>query len=203
MRLMLALIAAVLLSVEAAYAQTEFSGGAKGGVAFSSVSSDDEIFQDILTDSRTGVVIGGFVMMPLTDTFAIQPEVLWVQKGASGSEEGANLTLQLDYLEIPILANFRFSPENRIRPFVFTGPVPAFNTAAKVTNDQGVADEQLDEDVKSFDFGWTFGGGVQYENLTFEGRYTIGLGGINEDSLGTVDDPKNGSFAILVGIILG
>ena len=96
------------------------------------MSSDDEIFQDILTDSRTGLVIGGFVMMPLSDTLAIQPEVLWVQKGASGTSEGANLTFQLDYLEIPILANFRFSPENRIRPFVFTGPVPAFTTAATI-----------------------------------------------------------------------
>ena len=204
LRIVLAVAFALCLAGKPAFAQLEFGGGAKGGIAFSKVSSDDADIQNFFDEQRFGVVLGAFVMIPLNEQFVIQPEVLFVQKGASGSDSGIDFTFELDYVEIPILALYRFSTGGSMAPFLFTGPVPAINTAAKVVQSVGGqdAEEDLKDDFKTMDFLWTVGGGLQFQNLTIEGRYTFGLGAANKDSIGS-DDFKNRTIAILFGIILG
>ena len=209
LRVVLVVAFALCLAGQPAFAQLAFGGGAKGGVAFSKVSSDASDIQDLLNEQRFGVVIGAFLMIPLNDQFVIQPEVLFVQKGASGSTEGIDLTFELDYVEIPILANFLFPTGGSLAPFVFTGPVPAFNTTAKVVQKfegQNVGEEDFKDFFKTIDFLWTVGGGVQYQNLTIEARYTFGLGAANKNDVSddfVSEDFKNRTFAILFGIILG
>lgn len=132
---------------------------------------------------------------------SVQPEVLYSQKGGSGTVveglETFDATVELAYVEIPILAKFNFGTAG-VRPFVFTGPVPAFNIDATLTAEAGgeEIEEDLDDDVKGSDFGWVFGGGVNVGALSIDARYTLGLSSVTEDDETEV---KNGVFSILVG----
>jgi hypothetical protein len=169
-----------------AVAQTSPTGGVKGGIGFASVSMEGDL-DILLPDSRTGVLVGGFVDLPVSDMFSVVIEGLYSQKGATGTftEEGitADVTVKADYIEIPILAQFPFSTTN-VRPFVYGGVAPAFRTSAKVearfmgeTEEDDIADE-----VKSMDLGLVFGGGIRFGHFAIEARYNLGLLDINEES---------------------
>jgi hypothetical protein len=169
-----------------AVAQTSPTGGVKGGIGFASVSMEGDL-DILLPDSRTGVLVGGFVDLPVRDMFSVVIEGLYSQKGATGTftEEGitADVTVKADYIEIPILAQFPFSTTN-VRPFVYGGVAPAFRTSAKVearfmgeTEEDDIADE-----VKSMDLGLVFGGGIRFGHFAIEARYNLGLLDINEES---------------------
>jgi hypothetical protein len=185
-----------------AFAQADLAVGVKGGGGFSSISAEDQELQDSLSDSRTGLIIGGFVDVPVNDLFSVMVEGLYSQKGASGSftENGFSVdsTAKVDYFELPILAKFRIKTMSDVRPFVYAGIAPAFNVSAKaVAEFEGQTEEDdLDDEVKGFDFPLVFGGGVQFGSIAIEARYNLGLPNINEESDedGTI---KTRQFAIL------
>jgi len=193
----------VLLALVAtpAFAQGLTAAGVKVGVNFARLNSDDELVDQL--DTRTGLIAGGFVELGINDMFSIQPEVLYSQKGGKGGVTEVGLaydaTLKLDYVEIPILAKFNFGTTGGVRPFVFTGPVPAFNIRARFKQELAGTEleEDIDEDVKGGDFGWVFGGGVRVRGFSVDARYTFGFVAINEDE--TEEDVKNQVFSILVG----
>jgi hypothetical protein len=185
-----------------AFAQPNLTVGVKGGVGFATLSAEDDELQEFLGDSRTGLIIGGFVDVPVNNLFSVMIEGLYSQKGATASvsEDGFTLdvTTKIDYVEIPILAKFPFNTMTTVRPFVYAGIAPAFKTSAKqILEFEGEEDEEdLDDDVKGMDLPLVFGGGVQVGSFAVEARYNLGLLNINEssDEEGTV---KTRQFAIL------
>jgi hypothetical protein len=195
------LVLVLLLIPMPGFAQGLTSFGAKIGVNFARLNSDQDIVDQL--DTKTGLVAGGFVELGITDMFSIQPEVLYSQKGGKGGVTditGAfDATAMLDYIEIPILAKFNFGPSGGVRPFVFTGPVPAFNTRARFKTEVGGTEvtTDIDEDVKGGDFGWVFGGGFKFRGFSVDARYNWGLVNIDEDE--NEDSIKNQVFSILVG----
>jgi hypothetical protein len=110
---------------------------------------------------------------------------------------------------------------------MFVGPVAAFNIASKIQyqNPPADAEELGDKDIenaKSLDFGLTIGGGLGLAmgpsgKLTFDLRYTLGLGDVFEDvedlnaadsddgktyiveDDGTALNFKNNDFRLMVG----
>jgi hypothetical protein len=175
----------------------------KGGIGFASISAEDDELQDFLDGTRTGLIIGGFVDVPVNDLFSVVIEGLYNQKGATGSfteDDGTPFdnTLKLDYFEIPILAKFPINTNTTVRPFVYAGIAPAFKTSAKAISEGpgGEDEEDLEEDVEAMDVPLVFGGGVQFGRIGIEARYNLGLMNINKqsDEEGTV---KTRQFAIL------
>ena len=83
--------------------------GAKLGANLSNVYDSEG--EDFVADAKLGFVAGGFVTIPLTKLFAIQPEVLYSQKGfkGSGSLFGSSYSYKrtTDYLDVPIFLAFR------------------------------------------------------------------------------------------------
>ena len=185
-----------------AFAQADLAGGVKGGIGFASLSAESSELQEFIDDSRTGLIIGGFVDVPVNDMFSMMVEGLYSQKGATASvtEPGGtfDVTTKIDYFEIPILAKFPFNTMTTVRPFVYAGIAPAFKVSAKQTAEfSGEEDEEdLDDDVKGMDLPLVFGGGVQVGKIALEARYNLGLLNINEssDEEGSV---KTRQFAIL------
>ena len=76
--LSIALILVMAFAVAAQAATPTY--GLKAGVTFASLSGDD--VEGL--DSKTGFMIGGFADIPVSPTFSIQPEALYVQKGCQG-----------------------------------------------------------------------------------------------------------------------
>jgi hypothetical protein len=155
--------------------------GFKGGVNMSNFSGSDG--DD--WDNRTGIAIGGFLSYPLTNMFYIQPEVLYTMKGAKWefnfAGESYKETLQLDYIEIPVLAKLEIPLRNsNLKPMLYAGPAVAFNVKSnyRIEEDGDTFDEE-DEFVKSTDFGFVVGAGigipVKSHRIGVEVRYDFGL----------------------------
>lgn len=179
--------AAVLLFVFGTYWTPAASAqGVQAGVKFGvnvadlSFEENDEI-EDL--DSRKGIVAGGFIVWPMTPAFAVQTEALYSQKGASLSDQGVTGGLELDYLDIPILARFTTSPGSNANVHFYAGPSFNFNLRArtKVTFGGESSEEDFSDDIKSFDTAMIVGASVEVSRLLFEGRYSWGLTNIDKE----------------------
>jgi hypothetical protein len=121
--------------------------------------------------SRLGVVGGFFLQLNFGESFAIQPEVLYAQKGATQAVYGAT-TIDLSYLEFPVLIKF-YLPTPGVKPHIFTGGAVSFNTTAQMVS--GGTSTALNY-VSSSDVGIIGGVGVDIDKLSLSGRYEFGLG---------------------------
>ena len=167
--------------------------GAKAGVNFAKLSG--EALED--ADGRTGFHVGFLAEMPLSERFAIQPELVYSQQGLQSKEsfDGTEFEtkVKLDYLNVPVMAKFYLIDGLSIE----AGPQFGFNINAKqeleVTGGDTDGDfeitgeDDIKDEVSGFDLG--IGGGLAYQldnGLFFQGRYIYGLSNVPED----VDDAQ-------------
>jgi len=202
----------VLMLAVTVSAQSQVKFGIKAGANMATMSGDGwddlETLRSVSVEKKylMGMAGGLFVELPLgTGVVSLQPEVLYVMKGAKAevTEDGETYTEKLknDYLEVPVLIKYNFTTAGSAKPFMFVGPVAAFNIASKIqvedppATDSTLGDFDIDN-AKSLDFGLTIGAGLglamgQSGKLTFDLRYTIGLGDVFEDvEAGDIDEEK-------------
>jgi hypothetical protein len=204
------------LSVQAAAAQGEgkpFRVGAKVGVNRSDFHSRE--LGSNRPGAQVGVIGGMFISYSLVDWFAVEPEVLYSEKGArfSGSDIGlpdAEARLHLDCVELPVLARFSIPFHGALSPAFLIGPDFAFNVSRKVNFSAGNLDQTISYDdipgaapFETFEFNMVFGAGLDISlhpvQLTLEARYTLGLTDIvSPPNLNT--SPKNYVISFLAGI---
>ncbi|MEH6762879.1 MAG: porin family protein [Aequorivita antarctica] len=171
-----------------ANAQSEFRIGFKGGVNFSSVGGD---FTDDY-DGRTSFHIGGLVEIPISEKFAVQPELLYSSQGAKSEYDnsfGDSLVigkekLKLDYINIPIMAKYYIIEGLSVE----AGPQFGILVSAKNEYEESGfrGDESGEDDVKDFyntlDIGFGFGSSYRLNNgVFFSARYVIGFTDITDD----------------------
>lgn len=163
------LVLLVLVSAPVA-AATQFSFGFKAGASFANNrwSDDDGTEKAIVRPT-----FGGFALVELTPTLALQPEINYLVTGEWWDIMDGTNTESFTYLHIPVLLRVRLMEEGKIIPVVFAGPAMGFLLSAR---DQG-------KDVKAFfdstDFGADFGVGAEMAaanmKLLFDLRYYLGL----------------------------
>jgi outer membrane immunogenic protein len=197
------MVLTLVASVPAASAQ-EVTWGIKGGVNFATQHTDEEIEQDALKN-RVGIVAGVFFSVPVGGLFSVQPEVLYSQKGSKFELEGlAEGTIEVDYVEIPILLRVGQWNASATTFHAFVGPSLGFKVRAKAKGESGGESETVDisDEIETFDFGLVFGGGVDFGRFTVDGRYTWGLSNINVLIDDEPDDAKvtNRVFSIMAGV---
>lgn len=167
------------------------SFGVKGGVNFATVTGDDIDSPD----SRTSFHVGAVVEFPLSDMFSIQAEALYSGKGFDfdfEGPEGDNAELQLDYIDVPILAKVYITEGLSIE----AGPQISFlvNEEVDINPNSDSGDADMDE-AESIDFGLAAGLTFQTNMGIFAtGRYNIGLTDIYSDT-----DVKHSVFQIGLG----
>ena len=138
-----------------------------------------------------------------------------MSKGAKLSggdfDEGVELDLRLDYLELPLLLVLPLRLESGASPYFFGGPTFAFETACELSAEgPGIeitfdCDEGEDFDIevlrKTTDIGIALGAGVDVPagpgSFLVEGRYTLGLTNIDDSE--DDDAIKNRSAAVMIG----
>lgn len=199
---------AVSLSVApAALAQSAVRSthfGVVAGAAFAKVGGPDVADEDV--KSRVGIAAGGFATLGISRNVAIQPELLYSQKGAKSTEGEVTSRVRLSYVEVPVLLKLRFpgSGGGTVVPHVYAGPyfgvrvgcsVSASNGTATISS--GCGDQAADIHIKSSDFGATFGGGVDVGRAIIDVRYDLGLSKIGSET--TNNDVKNRVLYLLVG----
>lgn len=177
------ILALVLLasSSQVAFSQTTTDTtapkfGIKGGVNFSNFYTEDVEDNNVLTGFNLGV----FAKLPITQTFAIQPELVYTTKGAELEYNNAFVTgtstFKLNYLELPVLLVVNLSENFNVH----AGPYFAYLIDGKATNDsQGTmfdAENNLDnDDFNKFDTGLSVGIGYDTDKIGFGIRYNYGL----------------------------
>ncbi len=184
-----------LITVLPASGQVNF--GVIGGLNLASLSFDPDP-QGVDLSNRTGIGIGGVLSFGVGETLALQLEPMFLQKGSKATVQGFGETeLKASYIEVPAMLKFAFGSSDT-KPYVMAGPTVGFLLSAKQD------ETDIKDDVKSIDFGLTFGGGVSLpmgNNTVFvEGRYSFGLADINDDSDPDADKFKTKGIQIMAGI---
>lgn len=211
MRRILFLVAVVAMAALAGVAAAQDTGlvakGFKVGLAMYSFTGDDTEFEGLEPESRMGLAAGGFFTFALSPNFALQPEVLYVMKGAKYEEGGDKLTFKLDYLDIPVLFKYRFATAGSTRPNLFAGPVASLKMSDKLEAEVDGVEVEMDMpgDVKGVDFGLVLGGGLDFAmsstTVVFDFRYTLGLTDWPDVDEGGEDvSVKNSGWIVALGV---
>ena len=170
------------------------SVGVKGGVNLASqkVTNDDEADSGLTT--FRGLVAGVFATLPIASRLELQPEALFVMKGSRFKEGGFTASVQLDYLEVPVLARFSWRGASRNGFYAAGGPYVAFSLRSRTRTTFSGSTEEIDisEDVERLDFGVAAGGGVERGRWVFDGRYTYGLKDVDKDKSDSVKVTNRG-----------
>ena len=179
-------------------ARAQDRGGVRVGLNLANLSGNDP--SDLgETDARAGLVVGLFGVVPLTQSIALQPEVLYSQQGAKLEDGSDEATIKLDYLQVPVLARFRLGMSPSAPVHALFGPSFGFRTNAEVdVNGETIDDnDEFEDETESFDIGLVAGVAVNAGPAVVDARYTWGLRNI--DKTGDGSDVKNRVFSVSVG----
>lgn len=172
------------------------SAGVKGGVTFGSIPEFKDAFSSSGLDfsRRTGVVAGGFVTLSLLPGIAIQPELIYSEKGITVSSPGdPDWDVRLSYLDLPILLRLS-SGVPGAKFYALVGPSINLKVHSKEEL-RGIL-SGLDDDLARFEYAAVVAVGVEVGRLLAEARWTEGL-----RSVGTVRDQdyRNRGYALMAG----
>lgn len=157
--------------------------GIKAGLTFADIS-------DVDVDSRTGYAAGLSYRFSASSVLTIQPEVMYVAKGAED--------IELGNIDVPVFLKFDL-PLEILNLYAQAGPYASFNVSCDIPEVSPGVDPC--DDIEDVDYGGAVGAGVRLggvSGLNFEARYQFG---VNEISSEGVDvDPKNKTWFLLAGI---
>jgi hypothetical protein len=178
--------------------------GFQGGLSLATLGGSDLDDTDI--GYRKGFGLGAFLELPVSDMLSLQPEFLYLQKGGSDTEDGVDVTIAVNYVEIPVLLRINVPVEGTVAPYFLVGPAIGFKAGCELTGEEGGVGVNLDCDeagieIKSMDLGAIIGGGLAFAagpgNVHVGARYNYGLTSL--DDSGDSDDIKSRAFSFLAG----
>lgn len=221
--LLLALCVTLSLMVTTA-AQAQL--GIKAGATLSSVSQDafEQNAEDLEEKSTIGFQGGLFLELPIGEVFAIQPELLFTQKGGKSEfnigNSGYERNWNYNYIEVPVLAKVKAGSTDGsgIGLFFYGGPFVSYALNGKIEDKLTVAgndstketDIEFDDtdDQRRLDWGAAFGLGLNLGALVLDLRYDLGINNILTDDFDggdNGDDPylRTRALSLSLGFVLG
>jgi len=208
-KLMLLLTTAAILMSSSLNAQDDtresLKVGAKIGANYSNVYDTEG--EEFNADANFGLVLGGFVSIPLGKFISIQPELLYSQRGFKGTGKmlgfGYDFTRTTHYIDIPIFVAFKASENFSIlagpqysylikQSDDFNNPISNFDIEKEFDNDN----------IRENTFCFVGGIDVNLENFVFGVRAGLDLFNNNGDGTSTTPRYKNTWFQLTVGFNL-
>lgn len=197
---------AIGLFMSPAIQAQESSVGIKGGVNLSTLSIDDNNDKNM----KIGFNVGVYNKIALTESFAIQPELLYSRQGLKVEYDGiadGETKFNLNYINLPIKLVFNLSEDFE---FQF-GPYVGYLIDANLKSDAellGLFDIDSEDDVdrknfNSIDYGLTAGLGFDLDPLIIGVNYNLGLSQVAKDdefSYNMLGDAKNRVIQVYVGL---
>lgn len=149
--------------------------------------------------TRTSFNAGFVVNVPFMQSLYLKTGLYYTEKGVKG-DEGVNVSA--GYLQIPILASYRYNFSESTQLQVNFGPYLAYGITGTVKSDDESDYDTFGDDglLKSFDAGLHLGTGVTFASHYYVGLgYEFGLSNIFEGDSGDDYSVKNGNFFINLG----
>lgn len=183
--------------------------GIRAGATFATLGGSD--ISNAKT--RTSFVGGVYATWPVAGGFSLQPELLYSMQGTKGegSSDGTAVsgTLQMDYIQIPLLGRYTFPMSGQTHPYVALGPSFGFQMKCDVSGTSGIATASMscgdfnDQfgglDRKRFDLSGVLEAGVDFRlqmmQLTVGGSYAHGFIDAFKDA-----NVRNRVWSIFAGI---
>ena len=158
----------------------------KVGVNIANITDADD------ADPRIGLAAGAEFEYGLTDNIGLSAGVLYSMQGVKTTIIDDDCTWKLDFLNVPILANFYVAKGFAVK----LGVQPGFklSSKAKFKGSEGSKEVEVEDGVKSVDLSIPVGLSYQYQNIVFDARYNWGVTKIVDDV-----DSKHSVFQITVG----
>lgn len=203
----------LLILLSLAFAQQSFAQdddfrdqvnlGTKIGLNLSNVynSNGDEF----VADNKVGLALGAFLTLPFGKTFALQPEILFSQKGfqSTGRILGSNYTLSRtsSFIDVPIL--FAFRPTTIIS--ILAGPQYSYLARQKdVFENRGtttVLQEQefSNDNIRKNILGFTAGLDINLQNIIISARAGWDIQNNRGDGSSTTPKYKNAYYQATIG----
>jgi hypothetical protein len=192
----------------------------KAGVSLAKISlTDDMLDGDPAPKSRIGIVLGAAFEFQLSDQFAIQPELLFHQKGWKEEDSGVDFKYTsnntLNYIELPVMVKVKFD-----NFYISGGPYLGLGIGGKYKDEYSegnfsatfegkikFGDEPSNYDGDDYyienamDFGLQIGAGMKLGPVIIDLRYGFGLSNLEDKPSGYQGDwkLKNSSLQFTVG----
>lgn len=220
----LTLLVFVLLGATPAFAQWWSGTGVRVGGNGALLRGNDVGITDNTTDRNYGFSAGLYRSIPLGNGFALQPEVMYAQKGGSLSfsepidEVNAfemDVAFNVDYVGVPVTLSYTIPTGSRYVPILYTGPYVGLATRRNVTFEMDGADFSIDADdfFKRVDYGAVFGADLGFRTArrmaTVGLRYDLGITDIAKDGMLSEDDQipvgtdvRNDQWSVVLGFRL-
>lgn len=177
---------AVILSFSSIKSEAQIKYGIKGGINFTSFSNFELGNISEAVNSFTGYNAGVAVNFQLPYGFAIQPELLYVSKGARFTGD-AKFRLLTDFVEIPVNVQIGLDLI-MLRPFLAITPYIGY----AVRKDFSMGDSGIDisewNQIKRFQYGIGIGGGVDFWKFQLSVRYNWNFGKLTKINTDGVTD---------------
>lgn len=149
------------------------NGGIKGGYNLAAVSFDG----DGETEQRHGFHIGVYGESFISESFSIQPELMYSQQGYKITNSSGTFTQKLDYINLPLM--LKAYPSKNF--FLEAGPQIGLAVSHKEEYD-GLFSGSQEYDPNNFDWGINFGGGFKTDSgISLGVRYHLGLGDLYDE----------------------
>ena len=167
--------------------QIEYRYGIVAGQNIATIKTSGSSSQDVVTGWMAGLAMQ--VVWP--QGFAVQPEVLYSQKGCI--TEDPRVQYDMDYIEVPVKLMYRLYLAD-IKPFAFVAPYAAYAIDISPKGDDN--SNYLDQ-INKFDAGIGAGAGFDIWNAQLSFRYSWGFTSVLND----LSPLRNKVFTISVGVL--
>lgn len=177
--------------------------GLRLGLALSSINSDDKYLDggSVQSGLNVGLIIG-FQLSPMSPVY-LESGLVYTEKGGKGRIDGAKFTYDLNYLELPIIAKYKYYVDDDLSIQPFGGAYIAYGVGGKVKNfghtkeDRATYSSFSEDFFKRFDGGLRIGCGMEFQMLYVEMSYDFGLANICHSDF---DSSHTGCFNINCGV---
>ena len=204
-----AIIFTVLLTASLPVCAKDITEGLKVGLNITGFTGKDAKPEGGTIIQNSGLIAGGYVIIPVKNEFSFQPEFLYSVKGATYKSVATFMAgcseeiIKLTYIELPLLARYDVPSRGAAKPNIVFGPAFGVKLSARTeTRSLGVNESGSITGIKTIDPGLVLGGGIDIGaaggKITLELRYTMGLATIVEHAEGNVDI-RNSAGSLMLG----
>lgn len=168
--LILAVMMLTTMTVSAQMRAGSWAVMPKAGFNLATVTDADD------ASMKFGLVAGADMIYQINEPLAISFGVLYSMQGAKAKVKEGGVTiknkLNMDYVNIPILANFYVTRGLALK----AGIQPGFNVKHKMKVESGGSSVESDiPNFKSFDFAIPIGISYEISNFVIDARYNLGV----------------------------
>ena len=167
--------------------QIEYRYGIVAGQNIATIKSKKGTSQDIINGWMGGVALQ--VVWP--KGFAVQPEVLYSQKGCMFS--GSGYKYDIDYIEVPVKVMYRLHMAE-VKPFAFAAPYGAY--AIRIAENGNVSGDDALNQINKLDFGIGAGAGFDVWKIQLSFKYSWGFAQVANETFPI----RNKVFTISAGV---